>query len=76
LLNLKAQVALRHSQAVSGFAEVACFSSGNERNEVTKLGTLDHDAPTFLLYSAGRSVRGQLMRMGVWLLPSPFWLPT
>jgi hypothetical protein len=53
LLNLKAQVALRHSQAVSGFAEVACFSSGNERNEVTKLGTLDHDAPTFLLYFGG-----------------------
>jgi hypothetical protein len=76
LPDLKTQVALRHTQAFGRFTKVARFSDGNKRCEVTKLGTLVHDAPTFWLYSAGRSVRGQLMQYGDLLPAKPFWLPT
>ena len=62
LFYLQAQGGLGHAQSLGGLPEVARLDDGNERRKMAEFGTFIHWAPTLLLNSAGRGVRGQLMR--------------
>jgi hypothetical protein len=70
-----AQCWLGSVQSLCCLAEVALLGNGYKGDEVTELWALVHGCTNLIwLYSAGRSVRGQLMLVGK-LLQNQWELP-
>jgi hypothetical protein len=64
LLDLLAQSRLGHIEPSGSLAEAQLLCDGDECDEVTKIGALNHGCTNLeMLNSAGRSMHGQLMRI-------------